>query len=51
MELFIITENLGINYNMILCILASSVDMFKNIIDKYIVKAGYTQTKDRLHLE
>ena len=42
MELFILTENHGINYNMIVCILASSVDMFKKIIYKYLVKAGYT---------
>ena len=24
------------------CVYASSVNMFKNIIDKYLVKAGYT---------
>ena len=30
---------------------ASSVNMFKNRIDKYLVKAGYTYNKERLHLE
>ena len=29
---------------------ASSVNMFKNRIDKYLVKAGYTYNKERLHL-
>ena len=24
------------------CVLAGSVDMVKNIIDKYLIKAGYT---------
>ena len=30
---------------------ASSVNMFKNRIDKYLVKAGYTSNNGRLHLE
>ena len=30
---------------------ASSVNMLKNRIDKYLVKAGYTQNKGRLHLK
>ena len=30
------------------CVQASSVNMFKNIIDKYLVKAGYN--KGSLHL-
>ena len=30
---------------------ASSVNMFKNKIDKYLAKAGYTQNKRRLNLE
>ena len=30
----------GINYQLIAC--ASSVNMFKNKIDKYLAKAGYT---------
>ena len=30
---------------------ASSVIMFKNRIEKYLVKAGYTQNKGWLHLE
>ena len=29
------------------CVHASSVNMFKNIIDKYLVKAGYTLNKGR----
>ena len=33
------------------CVHASSVNMFKNRIDKYLVKAGYTQNNGRLHLE
>ena len=32
------------------CVHASSVIMFKNKIDKYLVKAGYTLYKDRVHL-
>ena len=28
-----------------------SVNVFKNRIDKYLVKAGYTYNKGRLHLE
>ena len=32
----------GINYQLAECVHASSVNMFKNIIDKYLVKAGYT---------
>ena len=33
------------------CVHASSVNnMFKNRIDKYLVKAGYTYNKGRLHL-
>ena len=32
------------------CVHASSVNMFKNKIDKYLVKAGYTHNKGRLHL-
>ena len=31
------------------CVHASSVNMFKNIIDKYLVKAGYTKNKGKLH--
>ena len=31
----------GIHYQK-LCVHASSVNMFKNRIDKYLVKAGYT---------
>ena len=30
---------------------ASTVNTFKNMIDKYLVKAGYTYNKGRLHLE
>ena len=30
---------------------ASSVNMFQNIIGKYVVEAGYTYIKVRLHLE
>ena len=33
------------------CVHASSVNMFKNKIDKYLVKAGYTYYKGRVHLE
>ena len=33
------------------CVHASSVNMLKNRIDKYLVKAGYTKNKGRLHLE
>ena len=29
------------------CVHASSVNMFKNKIDKYLVKAGYTYNKGR----
>ena len=40
----------GINYqqsvDMLLVVL-----MFKNIIDKYLVKAGYTYNTGRLHLD
>ena len=32
------------------CVHASSVNMFKNRIDKYLVKAGYTYIKGKLHL-
>ena len=32
----------GINYQLIDCAHASSVDMFKKRIDKYLVTAGYT---------
>ena len=32
----------GITYQLIVCLHASSVNMFKNKIDKYLVKAGYT---------
>ena len=32
----------GINYQLIVYVHASSVNMFKNRIDKYRVKAGYT---------
>ncbi len=31
------------------CVHSSSVNVFKNKIDKYLVKAGYTQTW--LHIE
>ena len=33
------------------CVHASSVNMFKNKIDKYLVKAGYTQYKSSVHLD
>ena len=33
------------------CVHASSVNMFKNRIDKYLVKAGYTYNKGNLHLK
>ena len=33
------------------CVQASSVNMFKNRIDKYLVKAGYTYNKGRLRVE
>ena len=33
------------------CVHASSVNMFKNIIDNYLVKAGYTYNNGRLHFE
>ena len=33
------------------CVHASDVNMLKNIIEKYLVKAGYTYNKGRLHLE
>ena len=33
------------------CVHASSVNMFKNKIDKYLVKAGYTSYNGRVHLE
>ena len=32
------------------CVHASSVNMFKNGIDKYLVKAGYTCNQGKLHL-
>ena len=32
------------------CVNASSVNVFKNRIDKYLAKAGYTSNKGRLHL-
>ena len=32
----------GINYQRNVYMYASSVNMFKNRIDKYLVKAGYT---------
>ena len=32
----------GMNYQHSVCVYASSVNMFKNRIDKYVVKAGYT---------
>ncbi len=32
------------------CVHASSFNMFKNRIDKYLVKAGYTCNKGKLHL-
>ena len=32
------------------CVHASSVNMFNNRIDKYLVKAGYAYNKGRLHL-
>ena len=32
----------GINYQLTVCVHASSVNMFKNKIDKYLAKAGYT---------
>ena len=33
------------------CVHASSVNMFKNIIDKYLIKAGYTLNMGRLHFK
>ena len=33
------------------CVHDSSVNVFKNKIDKCLVEAGYTYCKDRLHLE
>ena len=33
------------------CVHASSVNMLKNRIDKYLVKAGYTYNNGKLHLE
>ena len=33
------------------CVHASSVNMFKNRIDKYLVKAGYTWNNGRLHVK
>ena len=33
------------------CVHASSVNMFKNRIDKYLGKVGYTKNKGRLQLE
>ena len=33
------------------CVHASSVNMFKNKIDKYLVKAGYTWYSGRVHLK
>ena len=42
----------GINYQRsVYPVHASSVNMFKNRIDKYIVMAGYTYNKGRLHLK
>ena len=32
----------GITYQLIVYMYASSVNMFKNKIDKYLVEAGYT---------
>ena len=39
----------GINHHQ--CVHASGINMFKNIIDKYLVEAGYTYNKCRLRLE
>ena len=33
------------------CVHASSVNMFKNKLDKYLVKSGYTYNKGKLHLK
>ena len=33
------------------CVQSSSVNMSKNRIHKYLVKAGYTYNKGRLHVE
>ena len=33
------------------CVHASTVNAFKNRIDRYLIKAGYTQNKGSLHLE
>ena len=33
------------------CVQASSVNMFKNRVDKYIVEAGYTKNKRMFNLE
>ena len=44
----------GITYQLIvymLVVLICSRNMFKNKIDKYLVKAGYTYYKGRVHLE
>ena len=38
-------------HGLIDCVHASRVNMLKNRIDKYLVKAGYTYNKGRLHLE
>ena len=40
----------GINYQRSVYMLVTSVNMFKNRIDKYLVKAGYTYNKGRLNL-
>ena len=37
----------GINYQLTVYMLV----VFKNRIDKYLVEAGYTHNKGRLHLE
>ena len=42
---------LRINYQLIGLCHASSVNVFKNRIGKYLVKVGYTWYKGRLHLE
>ena len=40
-----------INYSTESVLNASSVNMFNNIINKYLVEAGYTYNKGMLHLE
>ena len=41
----------GINYRLIVYNHASSVNVFKNRIDKYLVKAGFTYDKCRFQVK